>query len=91
MEYYAEVFTTDPGQCFRMVQRGGTGHAMHCPEPVKVRGRFQSGDGRWHEVEACIGHANDLLDWQVLDGALPPDPLGSVERRTRSARGPRRP
>jgi len=78
------VFTVDSGQCFRMVFRRGSAHAMLCPRPVKIRGRIQSGHGRWHEVESCMDHAADLVDCQILDGALPPDPFGSDRRRTHS-------
>jgi len=71
--YYAEAFYVEPGRCFRMVTSstpGSQGSPTHCPKPVKFRGRFQDGIGKWHEVWSCIDHVGDLTDWKRISASV---------------------
>jgi len=62
MEHYADAFHVQPGKCLRMIHSlDGSGRPEFCPYPVEWRGRFQDGTGKWHQVEACEGHADDLV------------------------------
>ncbi len=64
MAHYAEVFATEPGRCFRYVEKVATQQPMPCPGEVRWRGRFRANDGRWYAVEACAEH----LDEGVVGG-----------------------
>ena len=58
--HYANAFSTDPGRCFRYVDKPGCqGQPMRCPEPVSWRGRFRGGKQSWR-VDSCEEHAGDL-------------------------------
>jgi hypothetical protein len=41
MEHYANAFTVDPGQCWRLGY-GAHGHPKPCSEPVAWRGRWKT-------------------------------------------------
>jgi hypothetical protein len=43
--FYAEVFFQVTGRCLRMVSQDGQAGPIHCPEPVRWRGRFRDRQG----------------------------------------------
>ncbi len=84
----AENFTVGPGQCFRMVvsaEPDGKSEPAPCPNHVEIAGRFQDATGHWHDVAACIDHAEDLDDWRRISASI--TDIGSVRRGP--FRGPR--
>jgi hypothetical protein len=60
-----ESFSTQPGGCFRLVTVAGA--LIRCPELVEFEGRFKDWTDAWHEVEACLDHAEDLIDWNRVN------------------------
>lgn len=65
-------FTTEPGQCFRMVYSPQL-QAMHCREPVMWRGRFPGFKGGWVRVESCEEHAGDVVGATRLERPRSPE------------------
>ncbi len=57
MAHYAEAF--EPGQCFRFID-DHSDRAQHCPRPLEWLGRFKDGAGKWHEVDACVEHDEEV-------------------------------
>jgi len=62
---YDEIFSTQPGRCFRYVEDEG-GRPVSCPAPVEWRGHFQPPKGTARLVTACDAHSGGLYR---------PDPL----------------
>jgi len=65
-QQYAEAFSTTSGQCFRFVNRGGTGHAQHCQAPVEWVGQFRDASGFRYRVESCADHVDALIDLKPI-------------------------
>jgi hypothetical protein len=63
-----ESFSPQPGGWFRLVTVAGS--QIRCPEPVEFTGRFKDWKDDWHEVEACLGHAEDLTDWRRVNANI---------------------
>ena len=60
--FVGNIIWPRPGRCFRMVaDRGRGGSPIACPEPVVWRGMVTRPDGVRGEVEACEGHAGELV------------------------------
>ena len=49
-------FTTEPGQCCRMIYSPQL-QAMQCREPVVWTGPWRDRKGKVHQVEVCASHA----------------------------------
>jgi len=60
--YVANVISPRPGACFRHVDDTRGGDPIRCPEPVAFWGLIANSAGRRIAVEACAGHASDLID-----------------------------
>lgn len=66
MSHYAEAFMVSPGCCFRMVMKPGEGQPTHCAAEVTSRGVWIDATGkRWHHVEACPEHEDQLVEPRV--------------------------
>jgi hypothetical protein len=63
----------------------GQGAPTHCPKLVEIAGRFEDATGHWHDVAACIEHADELHDWRRISASI--TDIGSVRRGP--FRGPR--
>lgn len=64
-DHYANVFTTAPGQCFRLVHNpAALGQPMQCPDPPTFRGVFVDAKGKRHRVESCAGHVGELEEFE---------------------------
>ena len=60
--YVGNIIWPRPGRCFRMVanrRRGGS--PIPCPDPVRWQGFVVNPAGRRIAVEACDGHAGQLV------------------------------
>ena len=65
-DHYAEAYFIAPGRCFRMVHKPGEGQPTHCPDPPRARGDWIDATGkRWHGVEACSEHEEQLVPPRV--------------------------
>jgi len=65
--HFANVIAETPGRCFRYVAddtRGG--YPMPCSEPVVVSGVMVNPAGKRIAVDACAGHAPDLIERHPL-------------------------
>jgi hypothetical protein len=72
VDHYAEAFSVEGDGCFRMVgEPERPDHAMHCPEPVTLTGRFHAPNGMVYQVRSCDGHAHDLVTRHQIGGARP--------------------
>ena len=65
-QQYTEAFSTASGQCFRFVQRSGTGHVQHCQAPVEWVGQFRDSSGFRYRVESCVDHVDALIDLKPI-------------------------
>jgi hypothetical protein len=57
---YAGAWSTERGRCHRFVC-GPDGKPENCPEPTVASGWLRDGRGRWYVVDACAGHASQLV------------------------------
>jgi hypothetical protein len=71
VEDYAEAWSAERGRCHRLVY-DSDGKPDNCPEPPVAVGWRRDGRGRWFAVDACAGHASELVKR--------PRPSAEVER-----------
>jgi hypothetical protein len=57
---YAGAWSAERDRCHRLVY-ASDGKPTNCPEPTVTSGWRQDYRGRWYAVDACAGHASQLV------------------------------
>jgi hypothetical protein len=60
VEDYAGAWSAERGRCHRFVY-DPEGKPDYCPEPIVTAGWRRDYRGRWYVVDACAGHASQLV------------------------------
>jgi len=67
VHHYADAVFSEPGRCWRMVQKPGVGAPDHCPEPVVWVGNHRLSGGKRIRVWSCEGHVKGVEQAERVD------------------------